>query len=104
MYIKTYIKWHKQGFFFLILKPQNTKKYKSGKGQAAALSYQQRFEVQHVLFSQDDEGSCATERVAPVGLQTRHPTQATLPVLTAKHTEAAPSPFSASAFSRKGWL
>lgn len=91
--LKTYIKLYKL-FFFLILKLQNTKKYKSGKRQAAAHPYQQCFEVQHVFFPQDDEGGCATESVAAVGLQTRHPTQTTLPVLTAKHTEAAPSKFS----------
>lgn len=64
------------------------------KTNAAAHPHQQRFEVQHVFFSQDDEGSCATESVAAVGLQAGHPTQTALPVLTAKHTEAAPSKFS----------
>lgn len=43
-----------------------------------------------MFFPQDDEGSGATERVAAVGLQTRHATETTLPVLTAKHTKAAP--------------
>lgn len=52
----------------------------------AALPHQQRFEVQHVFFPQDDEGSRAAESVAAVGLQARHPTQTALPVLTATHT------------------
>lgn len=47
------------------------------------LPHQQRFEVQHVFFSQDDEGSRATERVAAMGLQTRHSAETTLPVLAA---------------------
>lgn len=44
-------------------------------------SYQQGFEIQHVLFAQDDEGSRATESVAAVGLQARHPAETALPVL-----------------------
>lgn len=35
-----------------------------------------------MLFAQDDECSCATESVATVGLQTWHPAETTLPVLT----------------------
>lgn len=81
------------GRFWLVLKPQTTKKSRPGKCQAPVLPHQQRFEIQHVFFPQDDEGSCATERVAAVGLQTRHATETTLPVLTAKHTKAAPSKF-----------
>lgn len=46
-----------------------------------------------MFFPQDDEGSGATERVAAVGLQTRHATETPLPVLTAKHTEAAAGQF-----------
>lgn len=79
------------GFFFQ--KPWNTKWCESGKWQVLAFSHQQRFEVQHVFFPQDDEGGCATESVATVGLQAGHAAETTLPVLTAEHTEAAPGSF-----------
>ena len=46
-------------------------------------SHQQGFEIQHMFFPQDDEGGCTTESVATVGLQTWHPAQTALPVLTA---------------------
>lgn len=52
-------------------------------GKTSADSYQQGFEIQHVLFAQDDEGSRATESVAAVGLQTRHAAETAFPVLTA---------------------
>lgn len=44
--------------------------------------HQQRFEIQHVFFAQDDKGGGAAESVAAVGLQPWHSTEATLPVLT----------------------
>lgn len=43
---------------------------------------QQGFEIQHVLLAEDDEGSCAAESVAAVGLQTRYSPETALPVLT----------------------
>lgn len=36
-------------------------------------AHQQGFKIQHMLFAQDDKGRRATESVAAVRLQTRHP-------------------------------
>lgn len=69
-------------FLFVCICQSNKKSRWLQKYQVSRISHQQGFEIQHVFFAQDDEGSCATERVAPVGLQTRHSAETTLPVLT----------------------